>query len=337
MSNSEIEHLKALVVTEPKQARRVFKELLEGDALVARAVLEAASVVGEGRLRQMIAVTYRLDPSLKVLEPFLRSWKDTEPDEFARTAIEMALSDRGRPEETLKPDKTELLQLVEAYRYVSDRLCHRIRQALTLPNAQISHLEAMLGDLDDPGLRVEVLERLASVKSGFVQVSRNVEFDIGDDYLAWHEYDLFTWLEAAAREYGGRWGWATLQLAFDPKVRTVKIRATRFLLETLFGNIWTNAVQQVKGACTIKVHAALDNSRTDAKVVELTIIDNGPGFPEEVIDTVFRDQFSTKQKNRGQGLLEVADAVSRLGGDIRLVRITGGECRIQMRLPVYRT
>jgi sensor histidine kinase regulating citrate/malate metabolism len=44
--------------------------------------------------------------------------------------------------------------------------------------------------------------------------------------------------------------------------------------------------------------------------------------------------FSTKTPGRGRGLLEIQEAVERLGGNIRLYEEQPSEYRLQIRLPL---
>ena len=325
-----LSRLRWLVASDPKQSRSMFISILYGHADTLTDVLKSASKPGDGRLRQMIATVFRTDPKATILEPWLRQWLDVEADEFTKGAIKSALSSRVTENTQLPAPRNQTLQSVEAYRYVADRLCHRIRNALALPNAQIKRLEHLIVEVTDPALKHELTEILAACRAGFLRVSRNVEFDTGDDYLAWQSIALIPWLEATANEFARRFGHANVTVACDPSVRLSKVRATRFLLETAFGNLWANAIQAVEAPCNIEFQCALDAKR---KVVELLVVDNGPGFSETQLETAFQQIFSTKSESRGRGLLEVGDAVYRLQGAVELTRCTAGDYRIRIRLP----
>lgn len=331
VQDDPVSKLRWLAASDPKQARTVFIAILQSHDDTVNDVLTSASKPGDGRLRQMIATVFRTDPKATVLEPWLRQWLEVESDEFTKGAIESALSSRV-PEITQRPaPRNQTLQSVEAYRYVADRLCHRIRNALTLPNAQIKRLEHLICGVTDPALKQELTEILAACRTGFLRVSRNVEFDTGDDYLAWQTLALVPWLETTANEFVRRFGQANLSVACDPAVRRSKVRATRFLLETVFWNLWANAIQAVEAPCNIEIQCSLDAKRG---LLEILVVDNGPGFPAMQLETAFQQMFSTKSATRGRGLLEVGDAVLRLQGAVELARCTAGDYRIRLRLPV---
>src|SRR5207247_1253600 len=111
--------------------------------------------------------------------------------------------------------------------------------------------------------------------------------------------------------------------------RHLRIRATAFLLDTAFGNLWSNAVQAAEQLSLPSCHITAEmNPRNDdgGKVwVDLLLRDSGPGFSSGLLASAFRLPFSTKAEARGRGLLEVADAVRRLQGEVKLVPVAANE------------
>lgn len=326
-----VENLRWLAASDPKRARIAFQALARNGDDNLRDLLESASRPGEGRLRQMIATVFKTDSGAVTLEPWLRRWLTTESDEFTKTAIESALASRSPASFTRSVHRNSVTQVVESYRFVADRLCHRIRNAMTLPNAQIKQLEHLIRDVNDPELKKELTEILAGFQTGFVRISRNVEFDTGDDYLAWQSIPLFTWLDSMEKEFSARYDVAKLVVTCEPIVRRATVRATRFFLETIFGNLWSNAIQAAEPPYRFELQCALDTERATLNVL---VLDNGPGFAEAHLDTAFQQVFSTKSQSRGRGLLEVADAVVRLQGAVELTRFGPSEYRVRIRLPV---
>lgn len=328
---SIVKDLRWLTASDPKQARIAFNALLQGGSSLLHEVLKSASRPGDGRLRQMIATVYRTDESATSLEAWLRQWIEIEPDEFTKSAISTALSSRI-PEPLPRPSpRSQTANTVEAYRYVADRLCHRVRNALSLPSSQIVRLEHIASEIGDPAIQNELMDVLAGLQKGMRRISRNVEFDTGDDYLTWQSVPIVAWLETTANEFASRFGPAKFVVTCDQIVRQVKVRATRFFLETAFGNLWSNAVQAVEPPCEIDVQCAVDTQRGR---ITMLIEDNGPGFNESHLETAFQQVFSTKAESRGRGLLEIADAVIRLQGNVQLAKVTNGVFRIQVSMPV---
>jgi signal transduction histidine kinase len=325
-----MEDLRRLAAADPKRARAVINDLVRTGGEGLREVLTSASRPGEGRVRQMIAAVYRTDKSPDVLESWLREWLKVESDEFTRVAIEAALTKQEAPVNGRLSVRSQAVEAVEAYRFVADRLCHRIRNAMTLPNAHIKRFEEAVGHVADPVLKADLTQILAGVQTGFVRIARNVEFDIGDDYLIFQNVSLVSWIVSMERDFAARFGPARVIVNCDPVVRRSQVRASRFFLETIFGNLFANAIQAGDRPATLELQIALDEVQGRLDVL---VLDNGPGFSEEHLDIAFQQVFSTKSPSRGRGLLEIADAVARLQGTVELVKRRVAEYRVHIVLP----
>ena len=151
-------------------------------------------------------------------------------------------------------------------------------------------------------------------------------------------YALGEWLEGAAPGFANRLGHATFSLVASPQARRVRVRATAFLLDTAFGNLWTNSVQAADQlnlpSCHITAELNVRKDNTEKGWVDALLRDSGPGFSSQMVASAFRLPFSTKAETRGRGLLEVADAIRRLQGEVKLVPVAANEHRVLIRLPV---
>ena len=96
------------------------------------------------------------------------------------------------------------------------------------------------------------------------------------------------------------------------------VRADPQLLENIVVNLLLNAGEAMREPGRIAMEATEDPSRT-----KMTITDNGPGIPEDVVDRLFKPFFTTKTRGTGLGLTNVRKFVEVMGGKIR-VR-TGGD------------
>jgi nitrogen fixation/metabolism regulation signal transduction histidine kinase len=70
----------------------------------------------------------------------------------------------------------------------------------------------------------------------------------------------------------------------------------------------------------------------DAGRLRLTVRDNGPGFPPQILSRAFEPYVTTKAKGTGLGLAIVKKIVDDHGGEIRLASEGGGEVRIWLPL-----
>ncbi|MCU1537371.1 MAG: hypothetical protein JWP82_1722 [Humibacillus sp.] len=109
---------------------------------------------------------------------------------------------------------------------------------------------------------------------------------------------------------------------------------------TVLGNLIDNAVDAVaddpesagrhpRGEVVVRLERV-------AGVLELTVVDSGPGIPDDRLDDVFLDGYSTKEPRgamrRGVGLALVHRLVARAGGTISVS--SPGGARFEVRLPV---
>jgi len=322
-------HLRKAVASDVKLARRDFRVLRGGPPEVLQEVLELASRPGEGRVRQMIAAAARIERFTSDIEPWLRRWLVVESDEFARSAIAAALQVEA-PAGTEQPAADRLPpSFVEAYQFVSERLCHRVRNALTIPVASLVRLEQLAREVTDPGVGGELMAVVERLRPAVQRISQIIEFDTGDGYLTMQAVPVGDWLEAAVPGFKARFGYATLTLIGATTARRLRVWANPFLLDTAFGNLWANAVQAAPDPC----HITVELNAVDG-VLHVLVRDNGPGFTTQMVENAFRMPYSTKSEARGRGLLEIADAVRRLQGEVLLLPVATNQHRVQLRLPL---
>ena len=84
-----------------------------------------------------------------------------------------------------------------------------------------------------------------------------------------------------------------------------------------------------------KIGKGVDPLFTATRLVLITVDDNGPGIPEEVLENVFDPFFTTKDpgKGTGLGLAICGRLVESMGGRIRAMRGPDGGARFTIRLP----
>ncbi|HUQ65009.1 MAG TPA: ATP-binding protein, partial [Flavitalea sp.] len=109
------------------------------------------------------------------------------------------------------------------------------------------------------------------------------------------------------------------------------IRTDKMMLEQIIYNVLNNACQYTPAASTIRITAL-----QHADILQLTIEDNGAGFPEDEINNVF-DKFyrlrNTKTGGTGLGLSIVKGFTEALNGKVQLKNIPSGGCRFTIEIP----
>lgn len=328
--------LRTLTVTDPREARAFINELLDRNDPGVDGLLRRISAPGEGRARQVVVNAIRPRQDKDRLTPVLLRWREVEVDEFTKGAIAAALIGIDPSMHIAAPGSSDLPDVVDTYRYVADRLCHRLRNAISKPSMLLSKLRVITEKMQETSVRGELLVTANQILDAFRQVSRLVEFDVSDEYFQRRPIALMDWIIGFNSRYSATQGPVAVTVTEHPTGSKLRILANEQHLETIFLNLWNNSTQavQMQGEADVACHICVDIRPEASQRVEVLLMDNGPGIPEHLTDTLFGMSFSTKGEGRGRGLLEVQDAVRQLCGTVRLVQVQHGEYRVMMSFPL---
>jgi signal transduction histidine kinase len=103
----------------------------------------------------------------------------------------------------------------------------------------------------------------------------------------------------------------------------------RQLLHNLIKNSQEAMAETADACITVTTRTGDEHGRP---YVELVIDDNGPGFPERVLDNIFEPYVSTKPRGSGLGLAIVKKIVEEHSGMIAAESNPDGGARIRIRL-----
>jgi two-component system, CitB family, sensor kinase len=166
--------------------------------------------------------------------------------------------------------------------------------------------------------------RLGTMEAEAVQrLSDQILDEVGDPSL--------TALLLAKAAVAGQRGVEIRVRAHNPG--TVRLPAEDLL--TIVGNLMDNSLDAAQGRPNGRVELEL---RADVGALQITVRDNGPGIPPEVIDAVFQPGWTTKPSDqpggRGLGLALARQAAARLGGTISAHNCSDGGASFLVSLPV---
>jgi signal transduction histidine kinase len=120
-----------------------------------------------------------------------------------------------------------------------------------------------------------------------------------------------------------------------------KLQGDPHQLRQLFTNLLVNAFEALGGAGGVHIVAAGVAAEvagpgvdTSGPMVVLTVGDNGPGIPVEVVDKIFSPFFTTKPQGSGLGLAIVRKIVDAHDGRIDVSHRAGGGTEFRVTLPV---
>ncbi|HPF59243.1 MAG TPA: ATP-binding protein [Candidatus Competibacteraceae bacterium] len=121
-----------------------------------------------------------------------------------------------------------------------------------------------------------------------------------------------------------------LELAQEP----LWINADKGRLRQLLHNLVKNAIEAIHDnqGSTLWIRTQREHV-TGADCAELSVRDDGPGFPDHLLASAFEPYVTTKPKGTGLGLAVVKKIVEEHGGWIQLETPAEGGARIVIRLP----
>ena len=233
-------------------------------------------------------------------------------------------------------DITALIQAQRdsAWGEVARRLAHEIKNPLTPIQLSAERLRRRFIERMDKE-DVEVLDRATRTIVNQVEAMKKMVNAFSEyarvPQISMEAVDLNMLVQEVLELYRG--GDSTVRLitrldALHPCIEG-DVGRLRQLLHNLIKNS-LEAVAETAGACiTVTTRTGAESDRP---YVELVIDDNGPGFPERVLDNIFEPYVSTKPRGSGLGLAIVKKIVEEHGGVIAAESNPEGGARIRIRL-----
>ncbi|MGD8558025.1 MAG: ATP-binding protein [Gammaproteobacteria bacterium] len=235
-------------------------------------------------------------------------------------------------------DVTNLVQAQReaAWGEVARRLAHEIKNPLTPIQLSAERLRKKYLNRMKPE-DAEVLERSTHTIVQQVEAMKEMVKAFSEyarvPKLQLQPLDIETLINEVMDLYRDDESDVKFTVSIDSELPPVKADAGR--IRQLLHNLIKNAIESTRGRKDAKilisvehiVHAAHD-------LVELRIVDNGPGIPDQMIENLFEPYTTTKTKGGGLGLAVVKRIVEEHSGTVFAEnRHEGGAC-IVVRLPV---
>jgi nitrogen fixation/metabolism regulation signal transduction histidine kinase len=126
-----------------------------------------------------------------------------------------------------------------------------------------------------------------------------------------------------------------LEVNLDPQIAQINADSGR--IRQLIHNLVKNAIEAVEGDGDVRIKVETRRIEGDAPQLELSVTDNGPGIPDELLSKIFEPYVSTKPKGDGLGLAIVKKIVEEHNGALWAENLATGGARFNVRLPLQAT
>jgi len=219
---------------------------------------------------------------------------------------------------------------------VARRLAHEIKNPLTpiqlsAERMRRRYLEQMKGEdaqiLDRATYTiVQQVEAMKAMVNAFSEYARAPDMKVTKfplNALVNEVADLHRVQESAVH----------IDLELDPHIEQVE--ADRGRVRQILNNLIVNGVEAVENSAEGHVVVATKLETTGAAAyATITVSDNGPGFPREVLGHAFDPYVTSKPKGTGLGLAIVKKIVEEHGGRVEADNRPEGGARVRVSLPV---
>ncbi|MCK4725314.1 MAG: HAMP domain-containing histidine kinase, partial [Anaerolineales bacterium] len=112
---------------------------------------------------------------------------------------------------------------------------------------------------------------------------------------------------------------------FKSSVENTTIQGDPRALEQVFSNLIGNAVEAMKvTGGNLMIHIRPSHEEGGRQHIEINVIDDGPGIPQDLIDRIFEPFVTTNRNGTGLGLSIAKRIVSAHKGTITVSSVPGG-------------
>lgn len=247
---------------------------------------------------------------------------------YARQAADALLALRSR----LQQEAINATLQAQSYQLRARQVVHEANNPLAILKNYLTMLDLKLADSQPVTKELQVLneeiDRVAGIIRGFAAAGEAAAAPTGlvdvnallQDLLAVCERAMFT--PANIRT----------ETRFDKELPLLGSDPAQ--LKQVFVNLFKNAAEAMTKGGTLRVSTALSVGPQQTKSVVISIADDGPGMPPEILEGLFSTVRTTKGAGgSGLGLTITANVVRSLGGDISCSSKAGQGTVFDIRLP----
>jgi signal transduction histidine kinase len=186
---------------------------------------------------------------------------------------------------------------------------------------------------DDPNQ--EVIARLLDDCNRLTHLMQSVLTFSRPPENKYQQVELSELLPTLLERWRPRFARLNVQQEFKTKTGNSKIWGDPRALEQVFSNLIGNAVEAMKAnGGNLSIHIRPSHPKGGRQHVEVNVIDDGPGIPQNLIDRIFEPFVTTNRNGTGLGLSIAKRIVSAHKGVINVSSVPGGTV-FQVIFPLF--
>jgi two-component system, OmpR family, sensor kinase len=182
-------------------------------------------------------------------------------------------------------------------------------------------------ELRESELALKGLARLGELITDLLDAAR---IQHGIDKIELHGVQIVSLLRDAAAALSTPEQPVTVQ---SDREFTVLVDPAR--IRQLVDNLLSNAIQHSPKNAGVSIFVSLDR-RADTEWVQITVVDQGPGVPHQVLPHIFGRFVRANSKGLGLGLYLAKRIATAHGGDLSVESQSGKGTQFTLRLPCHR-
>lgn len=236
--------------------------------------------------------------------------------------LEEEVTERRNTEERLRQTQTDLVQAAKlaAVGQMSAELSHEFNQPLAALRSYVDSAQVLI-DRDRVTDARQYLQRIDGLAERMTSISRHLSNFARKPGQQLRAVPLDRAIAGAVEMLEWRSGAEQAVITTDLPETPLFVRAGTVRLQQVLVNIISNALDAAGSGAQITISARAEGDR-----VRLTITDNGPGIPEQLLPRIFDPFFSTKGIGRGLGLgLSISyNIIKDFSGELTATNLDGG-------------
>lgn len=241
----------------------------------------------------------------------------------ANEQLEWEISERQKTESKLHSLMEDLSQAnrLASLGQITAGVAHEINQPVAAIRTYADNARAFLDRNDKAHVQdnlamiTSLTDRIGTITDGLRNFSRKATGEVGP-------VSSIEAIEGALLLLGGRIRAQSTSIECHYPMGDLVVSANRTRLEQVLVNLVQNALDATRDSVGGRIQIRLDAGGDE---VELSVLDNGPGIPQHVLNTLFTPFRTAKANGLGLGLVISNDIVIDLGGRIDVKRIQDRE------------